>query len=88
MDPLQSLKCSGEDNTVQVLMSMIRSYNLDGDVSQWRLQINNNGLVRDLLDHEHPLLIYKQMKDSGNREGVAFHARRVKPAKPPADGFL
>lgn len=88
MDPLQSLKCSGEDNTVQVLMSMIRSYNLDGDVSQWRLQINNNGVVRDLLDHEHPLLIYKQMKDSGNREGVAFHARRVKPAKPPADGFL
>lgn len=88
MDPLQSLKCNEEDNTVEVLMSMIRNYNLDGDVSQWRLQINSNGIVRDLLDHEHPLRIYKQFKDSGNREGVAFHARRVKPTRPPADGFL
>lgn len=86
IDPLHSLRCNEGDNTVEVLKSMARKYSLEGDIKQWRLQLIYGDNVRDLLDHEHPLIIYKQMKETGNRDNLTFQARKVNLTKPPTDG--
>ena len=85
-EPFKKFRCGEADNAARVLSSMFRRYHLDGELSQWRLQIMYGEKARDLLDHEVPLVVFKQLQEQGHKP--MFHAKKIQPPRPPPESYI
>lgn len=85
-EPFKNFRCGEKDNVSKVLTALFQQKYLEGDISQWRLRIEYGDKARELLDHEFPLVVFKQLQDQGH--SPVFTMKAAQPHKPPAGSYI